>query len=350
MRRDKKLLFALLALLFALFPLTALAGNPVQDARDGVVCIALRVDARGYNGVSFSEVVSTGTGFFIGKKNAPVQYIVTNRHVIECEEADELRRTATVELIPEIVFEQYDSESTVEATVVKKFSSQDLAILKLETPTKLRKALPLSRAESLRVTDEVYALGFPDLSDDDDSGDIHAEREAVTVTKGYVTRARAVLDGDDYFQLDAKLSYGNSGGPVLTADGRVVGIASRLSFNANYTETMGAALWVEYLTEYLNAHGIAYDKGGRSLLPLFAVVLSALAAGLLFLRLRLRRPKIVPASAASAAPAVSPLPAAAAPKAALPAGVKLKADFRVGDTSPDSEQPNSELLSNLRDF
>jgi len=330
------------ALLLVAFPLWALAGNPVQDARDGVVCIALRADVRGYNGKFVSEVVSTGTGFFIGQKNKAVQYIVTNRHVIECEELDKLKSVATVDLVPEIVFESYDSGSTVEATIVKKFSSQDLAILKLETPTTLRKALPLSSAEALSVTDEVYALGFPDLSDDDESGDINAEREDITVTKGYVTKAKAVMDGDNFFQLDAKLSYGNSGGPVLTPDGRVVGIATRLSFNSNYTEAMGAALWVEYLTEYLDGHGIVYDKGGTSILPYVLVLLLLASLGGGYFLWRRSRPTL--------------RTAAVLPDVTIPSALRLEssppvvtAGFRVGDSSPEAAQ-SSEAMSNLDRF
>ena len=67
-----------------------------------------------------------------------------------------------------------------------------------------------------RLTEEVFAWGFP-------GGPVFGEETAATVTQGIVSAVRTE-DGFTNIQMDAFISNGNSGGPVVRPDGRVVGI------------------------------------------------------------------------------------------------------------------------------
>jgi hypothetical protein len=66
------------------------------------------------------------------------------------------------------------------------------------------------------------------------------------------------INGDvRYFQMDAVISGGNSGGPVITEEGYAAGISSYSS-----TETAGFnyALYMDYIIDFLDTMGIPYDK------------------------------------------------------------------------------------------
>lgn len=85
----------------------------------------------------------------------------------------------------------------------------DAAILKVEAdglPT-----VPLGDSAALRQGQEVLVLGYP--------GGVGTEE--VSVTRGIVGALRA-----GWFQTDATMLPGNSGGPVVDRDGRVVGLAT----------------------------------------------------------------------------------------------------------------------------
>jgi S1-C subfamily serine protease len=79
-------------------------------------------------------------------------------------------------------------------------------------------ALALGDSDALRQGDEVLALGYPL------SNVLGAELSA---TRGIVSRPRVNLSGaytTDVIQMDANLNPGNSGGPLLDSNGKVVGV------------------------------------------------------------------------------------------------------------------------------
>jgi hypothetical protein len=102
------------------------------------------------------------------------------------------------------------------AKVVSFDSQRDLALLKVEAA-----ALPciaMQESEQVQLGQEVRVVGFP-LSD--------VLGESVKITRGTIAGIVDRKDGK-LFQIDASVNPGNSGGPLVDSQGRVVGIANSL--------------------------------------------------------------------------------------------------------------------------
>ncbi|MDP6346010.1 MAG: DegQ family serine endoprotease [Alphaproteobacteria bacterium] len=140
------------------------------------------------------RATSLGSGFIIDSAGL----VVTNNHVIA--EADEI----TVRL---------SDGTTYEAELVGRDAKTDLALLRVETKEKLP-SLTWGNSEKSRVGDWVLAIGNP-------------FGLGGSVTAGIISaRGRDINSGpyDDFFQTDASINRGNSGGPLFNMDGKVIGI------------------------------------------------------------------------------------------------------------------------------
>lgn len=139
---------------------------------------------------------SLGSGFVIH----PDGYIVTNYHVVD---------KAT-----KITVSFKDRKNTLTAKVIGADKRSDIALLKVESPTKLA-AVTLGDSEKVSAGDWVVAIGNP-------------FRLGHTVTAGIVSaKSRKVPGGspyDDFIQTDASINPGNSGGPLFNARGEVIGV------------------------------------------------------------------------------------------------------------------------------
>lgn len=204
-----------------------------------------------------------GTGFFVGEPGQPVEYIITNAHVAgealyEDEVTSEYYYERTRDSV-DIIFDSRDSQTTQTADVVMVFETRDLAILKLHSPTTQRKALPLMSAREVDIAEMVYAVGFPGASDVNDS--LPSTPKDTTVTVGAVSNQNKVLENDNYLQIDAAVNSGNSGGPLCTQEGYVVGINSMSSKEA---ENTNFALYIDYAMDWLDQNGVSYEKHSRA--------------------------------------------------------------------------------------
>ncbi len=229
---------------------TSFANNPVADARDGVVRIVAAYS---------NEEIQAGTGFFVGEAGEPVEFIITNAHVVTAY--DETGTAIGYFNEVYVVFEDVGADSTATAKVMKVFNNGvDLAVLRLQAPTTLRKPLPLASAESVEIMDEVYALGFPAIADD--SSALSSAVKDITITSGNITKQQ-YLDGDvKYLQIDNAISSGNSGGPLVDADGNVIGINTQVAVPVAGSG-LGYALYIDYAMEYLDTMGYPYSTQSK---------------------------------------------------------------------------------------
>lgn len=214
----------------------------VKNVRNGVVYIEF------YYNNGYEESGQSGTGFFVGKANSPVEYIVTNRHVV----TDEYKRRVNGEI--RVYFSRNDFQN---ANIVYISETEDLAILKLSEPTTKRKALPLLSASKMDSADVVYALGFPGGANILNEN-ITLTPDDVTVTRGIISKKELTVENSDYLQIDASINHGNSGGPLVNEDGFVVGINTiGLDSSAGY-QGINGALYIDYAIDYLDENNIAY--------------------------------------------------------------------------------------------
>lgn len=135
-----------------------------------------------------------GSGFIVSSDG----YIVTNNHVIDGA------TRITVSL---------DDGRELPATLVGTDTKSDLAVLKVAADGALP-TVAWGDSDALRTGDAVLAIGDP-------------FGIGTTVTAGIVSaRGRDLHSGpyDDFIQVDAAINHGNSGGPLVDATGRVVGI------------------------------------------------------------------------------------------------------------------------------
>ena len=149
------------------------------------------------------EQQALGSGFVIDKSG----HIVTNAHVVEG--AQEI----------EVSFSNRDS---VKASLVGRDLSTDVAVLKVDVDASALAPLHLGSSDRVRVGDSVVAIGNP----------LGLER---SVTAGIVSALHRPLTApndftiDNVIQTDAAINSGNSGGPLIAANGRVIGVNTAIA-------------------------------------------------------------------------------------------------------------------------
>ncbi len=150
-----------------------------------------------------------GSGFFID----PSGIIVTNRHVI----AGAWQITATIPSLGEL-----------NARVLYISSVLDLALLKVDAPRVLP-TLRLGDSDRVHIGDEVLLLGNP-------------LGVGLSLSHGVVSALNRDIGEsmyDHFFQTDAPLNHGNSGGPMVDMQGDVIGINTALDSSPGNTGSIG---------------------------------------------------------------------------------------------------------------
>lgn len=143
-------------------------------------------------------------------------YIVTNNHVIDGAEKLEVT---------------LNDNRTFDATVIGTDPVTDLALVKISGADNLH-VIPFGDSEALKVGEWVLAVGNPfGFTSSVTSGIVSAKARNISSISG--NRAQGI---ESYIQTDAAVNPGNSGGALVTLDGRLVGInAAIYSQTGNYS-------------------------------------------------------------------------------------------------------------------
>lgn len=206
------------------FGKNSLEPKTIEDCVNATVTILVDKGLAIKNGIGFADGV-VGSGFFIDERG----YIITNYHVIKdlVDPTYEGFSRLYVKL-------QEDLDTKIPAKVIGYDSILDLALIKAELDPKF--VLNLGSSEKLKVGTEISAIGAPIGLDG-------------TLTTGVISTAERKLNTlGTYFQVDAAINSGNSGGPLIDKNHNVQAVvfAGIPSFQG-----LNFAIPVEYLWQIL---------------------------------------------------------------------------------------------------
>ncbi len=165
----------------------------------------------------------TGSGFVV-KADPDFGWVVTNDHVLRLPSL--MIGDVTVPADPPRVRVIFDSGSATEwdvrGEVVARDPGRDLAVVKVPARKKLPTPLVVGGTGTVAETTAVFVCGFP-FGELLAAGDKNPE---VSVGSATISSLRTSPTGGlQSIQLNGALNPGNSGGPVVTADGKLVGVA-----------------------------------------------------------------------------------------------------------------------------
>ena len=186
--------------------------------------------AESYKGVV--EITTTGATIspFGGQEQQQAQgsgwvydregHIVTNQHVVGGADS---------------VAVHFWNGATYRAAVVGSDRSTDLAVIKVNAPASLLQPLEVGDSSALQVGDGVVAIGAPFGLEE-------------TVTSGIVSALHRAMKAPNNFtitnsiQTDAAINHGNSGGPLLNAQGKVIGVNAQIQSDSGGNDGVGFAI------------------------------------------------------------------------------------------------------------
>ncbi|MDR2425674.1 MAG: trypsin-like peptidase domain-containing protein [Endomicrobium sp.] len=149
-------------------------------------------------------------------------FFITNCHVVEG--------------FKKVAIENSEKENFVTNVVVQD-PAADIAFLHSENDFSYLPSIELSQEIKPEIGSQVCAAGFP-------------FGMPFTITNGTVSAPEQLIDGHNYIQTDAAVNPGNSGGPLFSASGQLIGITvSKLK----EAENMGYAIPVSMLKEMLES-------------------------------------------------------------------------------------------------
>ena len=184
-----------------------------ERAASGVVRVNSTSNSTAATGLGAQQTSALGSGFVIDKTG----HIVTNYHVVEGAD---------------VVTVSFANRDTVKAEVVGTDPSSDIAVLRVNTAASALTPLPLGNSDAVEVGDPVVAIGNP----------FGLDR---TVTAGIVSALQRLITAPNRFtidhviQTDAPINHGNSGGPLLSSRGQVIGVNTQIETGDTATGNVG---------------------------------------------------------------------------------------------------------------
>src|SRR5206468_775980 len=164
--------------------------------------------------------------------------VITNAHVVDGATSISVR---------------FWNGATYKGTVVGSDPSTDLAVVHVDAPSSLLVPLTLGDSSAVEVGDGVVAIGAPFGLEE-------------TVTSRIVSALHRQIDAPNNFtipdsiQTDAAINHGNSGGPLLDLQGKVIGVNAQIESDSGGNDGVGFAIpsnTVKAIVSQLLANGKA---------------------------------------------------------------------------------------------
>ena len=157
-----------------------------------------------------------GSGFVYDTQG----HVITNQHVVDGA------RTVSV---------RFANGKTYSAKVVGTDPSTDIAVIKVDAPASALRALTLADSSAVEVGDGVIAIGSPfGLEQTVTTGIVSALHRQITAPNNFTI--------DNAIQTDAAINHGNSGGPLLDLNGKVIGVNSQIESDSGGNDGIGFAV------------------------------------------------------------------------------------------------------------
>ena len=164
-----------------------------------------------------------GSGFVIDESGL----VVTNFHVVA--------GATDIEV-------SFSNKESMKARVVGSDRSTDIALLKVNADARALTPLEIGNSEQVQVGDSVVAIGNP----------FGLER---SVTAGIVSALQRTIESpaqtpiDRVIQTDAQINQGNSGGPLLDASGKVIGVNTQIASETGGNVGIGFAVPINTVSD-----------------------------------------------------------------------------------------------------
>ena len=165
-----------------------------------------------------------GSGFVLDGNG----YIATNAHVVTDGTGDDVSEAREV-------FVQFEDGNQVEAEIVGYDPNADVGLVKVAPGGLELVPLEFARTRDVQVGEPVAAIGSP-------FGEQGSLSIGVVSAKNRTIEALTDFSISDAIQTDAAINRGNSGGPLLDARGRVIGINSQIRSSGGGSVGVGFAV------------------------------------------------------------------------------------------------------------
>jgi len=202
---------------------------------------------------------SLGSGFVIDRAG----HIVTNYHVIAGAQKVQV---------------SFSSQDQLSAKVIGSDKSTDVAVLKIDAHSRALTPLALGESNAVHVGDAVYAIGNPFGLD-------RTFTAGVVSAVGREISAPNNMPVEGAIQTDAAINHGNSGGPLIDDEGRVIGVTSQIQTGSDANSGnvgVGFAIPIDTVRA-VASQIIATGKARHAFLGLSALPLTAQVARLFHL-------------------------------------------------------------------
>jgi len=181
----------------------------------------VHINTRSVHVDTFFRIAAPAEGSGSGSVLDHQGHILTNYHVVEGAQSIQVTLA---------------SGNSYEAGLIGKDEINDVAVLKIDAPREELFPIEWGRSSDLRVGQKVYALGNP----------FGLER---TLTTGVISSLNRTLPSrmnrrlmKSIIQVDAAMNPGNSGGPLLDTQGRVIGMNTAIASKTGQNTGVGFAI------------------------------------------------------------------------------------------------------------
>jgi len=187
-----------------------------QQTHEAVVDLTVTSSTSGPGFFGGGSQQAEGSGFVYDDQG----HIVTNQHVVG--DGGSIKVT-------------FWNGNTYDASLVATDPSTDLAVIKVDAPKSVLHPIQLGDSDNVQVGDTVIAIGSPfGLQDTVTSGIVSALNRSMDSPSGYTI--------SNSIQTDAPINHGNSGGPLIDMQGRVIGVNTQIQSDSGGSDGVGFAI------------------------------------------------------------------------------------------------------------